>query len=329
MSFFTPPDFGAEEDIFHPLRELRSPISIASIKSIVFDRAGNFSLWSQFRGLLGEFLALGILAAVAVNFSGFRSPVVSGRSLPTVSKSIGESIGNKSSSENYTIIQSPHFPETHTLASAATPSNILPSNSTGCMVPVIPARAEEREPITLQANAKNIHLSTAFSNPPTSPDVKWYSTVSGGAIFSHLRMVGEYAEIGIESGWNTFAIALTNASGSRDRHDILIHRSTASSLLFSESDQTLTLMVGANYPIGPLSCKAAMGPAYLFSSSKFIDSVTGVTGSSSVHNRLGIAAELSAFYPVSDFFQAGVTGISSYGNNQFTGGILLSINITP
>ncbi len=133
----------------------------------------------------------------------------------------------------------------------------------------------------------------------------------------------------MNNGWESFGFAFTNASGNRDLHDVLSHHTNESSVLFGESDQTLALFFGANFPVGPIACKAALGPAYIFSSSKFIDPVTEAFGPNNVNDKIGMAAEISAFYNVSDFFQAGVTTISSYRTGQFTSGIMISVNLRP
>jgi hypothetical protein len=180
-------------------------------------------------------------------------------------------------------------------------------------------------------NRAGVQIENPLQSPPanTSSSSFWYATASSGAFFSHLRILAESAEIGLNNGWECLGLSFTNASGNRDLHDVLAHHSSESSVLFGESDQTLALLFGANYLMGPVAFKGELGPAYIISSSKFIDPITAAFGPNNVNDKIGMAAEISAFYNVSDFFQAGVTTISSYRTGQFTSGIMISVNLRP
>jgi hypothetical protein len=315
-----------EDDLFSPLRELRSPISMETIKTLVFHHAaGTFSLWNYLWSVTAGVFAVGAVAGVLYHFSG-NEPA-------TERRIVRASIGSEQT------FSSPRVEESH----SEVPGEISYNRRD---IPQAPASGnmearvlENISPVDARwSHIENLGMKGAdapIENPiqpysfttPASPS--WFATASSGAVFSHLRILGEAAEIGMNTGWESIGIAVTNASGNRDWHDVLAHHSSTSSLLFSESDQTVALLLGANYSIGPVAMKGELGPAYIISSSKFIDPVTEAFGQSSVTNKIGMAAEVSAFYHVSDFFQAGVTNISSYRIGQFTGSILISVNLTP
>jgi hypothetical protein len=326
MRFSLRPEHPSEDDLFGPLRELRSPLSMEKIKTLVFHHAaGQFSIWNHHWTIAAGIFAVGAIAGVVYHFSG---------NVPTREHSITQaSIGSEHIFRSPIMERSPSkVPDNTWFDPRDIPRTPASQNTDPSVIKNIlyaegrSLRMESSVIKSLDVQIKNPIPSSSFISPEPS---MLYASVSSGAIFSHLRIVGEEAEIGINSGWESIGIAFTNASGNRDWHDVLAHRSSPSSLLYSESDQTIALFVGANYSIGPVAVKTELGPAYLFTSSKFIDPVTEALGSSSVNNKIGMAAEISAFYHVSDFFQAGVTSIASYRIGQFTSGILVSVTIRP
>jgi hypothetical protein len=279
-------------------------------------------------------LALGIVAAVAVNFpafqgSGIGTHLTSGVSYSDVaSNNVFFAVP---ASNTVPLSNSAHtfLSNIHTIDTLAEPSTIPLAETTTNISPVTRFRNDEATPIALTEIVGNSIVQSPLSSLSPPAGMMWYSTLSTGAVFSHLRILGEEAEIGMDNGWESFGFAFTNASGNRDLHDVLAHHSSESSVLFSESDQTLALLFGANYSMGPVAFKGELGPAYIISSSKFIDPVTAAFGPNNVNDKIGMAAEISAFYNVSDFFQAGVTTISSYRTGQFTSGIMISVNLRP
>jgi hypothetical protein len=333
MKFTLRPESRAEDDLFDPLRELRSPISMETIKSVVFNRApAKFSLWNQLWSHVAEFLALGIVTAVAVNFSVFQGSGTNLRLIPSAkhfADGTNADFFADPASKTEPRSNSAHPLTIHTIDTIAAPSIIRPPETMTSIFLITGFRNEDATPIIPKGMVGNSILQPSLSSLSSTPGITWFSTLSSGAVFSHLRILGEEAEIGMDNGWESFGLAFTNASGNRDKHEILAYHSNESSVLFSESDQTLALFFGANYSIGPVAFKGELGPAYIISSSKFYDPITEVLGSNNVNDRMGMAAEISAFYHVSDFFQAGVTSISSYRTGQFTSGILVSVNLRP
>ncbi len=326
MRFSLRPEHPSEDDLFGPLRELRSPLSMEKIKTLVFHHAaGQFSVWNHLWTVATGIFAVGAIAGVAYHFSGNEPAGRRGVAQASIgSEHVFRSpLVEKSSSKvpNETSFDASDIPQTPASKNIEPPAikNIQYAEARSLSI-------ESPAIKNAEVQIENPILSSSFI--PTEPSML-YASVSSGAVFSHLRILGESAEIGMDNGWESIGIAFTNATGNRDWHDVLAHRSSTSSLLYSESDQTLALLIGANYSIGPVAVKAELGPAYIFSSSKFIDPVTEGLGSSNVNNKIGMAAEISALYHVSDFFQAGVTGISSYRIGQFTSGILVSVNIRP
>jgi hypothetical protein len=334
MKFSFRSELPGEDDLFGPLRELRSPLSMEKIKTLVFHHAsGTFSVWNSLWSFAGGMLAVGAVAGVLYHFSGNETSVKPGVRSEASSGS-KQSIGSEqAATPSIAEISHLNVPDEafdvhhHNVSQFSVPENadarvVEPiSHLEACVLPpldFVPKNSVEQDQIIP-------HPSSFILSPTPS----WYATASSGAVFSHLRLLGEGAEIGIENGWESLGIAFTNASGNRDWHDVLTHHADASSLLFSESDQTIALLLGANYSIGPVALKGELGPAYIISSSKFIDPVTEALGPSNVNGRIGAAAEISAFYNFSDFFQAGVTNITSYRTGQFTSGVLVSANIRP
>jgi hypothetical protein len=335
MRFSFRPPHSAESDLLGPLRELRSPVSTEAIKSYVLGRTtANFTLWSQLKSLIGEFLAIGVLTAISLNVSGFRNSDLSGI-VTTVADVHTESIVTNSVNAAGT----DHYLHSPSLRTRSAHYNILPSVSSSKI-----RTPEIADPITI-TNAP-ISGSALVTHPPSTPtqnnylqplppyntpstSMEWFSTFSTGAVFSRIRMLGENAEIGIQSGWESIGLSFSNASGERDWHDIQNHHSAASSLLFNENDQAIALMAGANFPVGPLACSAELGPAFLFSSASYLDPATLTLTPGNSTSRFGIAAELSAFYTINGSLKAGITGLSTVQSGQFISGILISIDIRP
>jgi hypothetical protein len=324
------PEKQAGDDLFSPLRDLRSPVSMEKLKTIVFDRASiNFSLWSQIRGLLGEFLALGVLSATIINFSGFRAPglVERGNNTSTVTSSSELSVPTVNS------ILSPktsfNHSNTHDPLAPRSLTDKIVSESTDQVMPITPLRMENIASVIPRNNEIKNYLQTSSSDQNTSESTEWYSTVSGGAVFSHIRMMGENAEIGIQRGWESIGLSVSNANGNRDMHDVLAHHSTESSLVFSENDQAIALMAGANFSVGSFAGKIEAGPAYLFSSTTNVDPATMALGQVNSSRRIGMVTEVSAFYNVSGFLQTGLSCVTTFQAGQFSNEILFSINIRP
>ena len=333
MKFSLRPELPGEDELFRPLRELRSPLSMEKLKTLVFHpAAGSFSAWSYLWSVAGGILAVGAVAGILYRFSGNeQSANHSARPETSIGSEqiVAPSILERSYSAELSYANIPN--ETSHVQRAI--SQFRTSGNANAPVIERLSYAEPRALPPFNSVPKNI-IGQNQNILPTSnfvlhPSPSWYATASSGAVFSHLRLLGEAAEIGVENGWESIGIAFTNASGNRDWHDVLVHRSSTSSLLFNESDQTVALLLGGNYSIGPVALKGELGPAYIISSSKFIDPVTEALGPTTVNGRIGAAAEISAFYNFSDFFQAGVTTITSYRTGQFTSGVLVSVNIRP
>jgi hypothetical protein len=333
MKFSLRPGDQAEDDRFGPLRELRSPVTTDSIKIIVLDRmASGYSIWSQLRGLIGEFLAVGVVAAIVINFSGFRpaettsnvnaeiGKVIAASNLGLPDASVSHFAGVRSIHSHLSILNLPG-----SLAGSSAP--LLDSDAK--IFPVSNFRVANEIPAVNGNEAYAYQLQTEPPIAVQESGIEWFSTLSSGAVFSHIRMLSEDAEVGIQNGWKSVGISLSNANGNRDMHDVLEHHASASSLLFSENDQTIALLLGASFSLGPVTGKAELGPAYLFSSITYVDPATMALGPSATASRLRATAKVSVFYNISDFFQAGVTGISSYQTGQYTNGVFISISIKP
>ncbi len=334
MRFSFRPYHSAESDLLDPLRELRSPLSTEAIKSYVLGHAtANFTLWSQIRSLIGEFLAIGVLTAISLNVSGFRSNDLN-RNISTFGGEHTESIATSSGNG----MRADHYLRDASIRTRPAHYNILPSvSSSGIKTPdntdittiLTPAPKLGHAALTYHASMRDNYREPLQTYQTPLSGMEWFSTFSTGADFSHIRMLGENAEIGIQGGWESIGLSFSNASGEREWHDIQAHHSAASSLLFNENDQAIALLAGANFSVGPLVCRAELGPAYLFSSTIYLNPATLTLSPSSSTSRIGIAAQVSEFYPINGSLEAGFTEASSVRSGQFISGILISIDIRP
>ncbi len=196
MKFTLRPESRAEEDLFGPLRDLRSPISMETVKSVVFNRASaKFSLWNQLWSHLAEFLALGIVAAVAVNFSAFQGSGIGTHLNSGVSHSdVASNNVFFAVPASNTVPRSnsahPFRSNIHTIDILAELSTIPTADTTKNILPVTRFRNDEATPIALTEIVGNSIVQSPLSSLSPSAGMMWYSTLSTGAVFSHLRNIG-------------------------------------------------------------------------------------------------------------------------------------------
>ncbi len=342
MRFNFRPINPAEDDLFGPLRDLRSPFSPEVIKALVLEQSrSGVSLWMQLRGLLAEFFAFGIVAAFAVNFTGLArdtsEPIISRSGLLPVSAAspIQQSLSLPTPVLQYLPAYSVSSSSHAASLSPSLTSNLTPKDPHPFDVPLsIMLHPGIRNSNALyllpKFNSIDNEMQPSISDQTILQNSEWFSTVSGGAIFSHLRMVGERAEIGMRlNGWESIGVSFINTNGSRDWHDVLAHHSTASSLLFSENDESVALMLGGDFSVGAVSGKLEVGPAFLISTGSDVNPATLTLGSEGTTQRFGAEAAVSAYYNLNGFVKAGITGISTWETGQFATGILISVEIRP
>jgi hypothetical protein len=326
MKFFLRPENPAEEDLFEPLRELRSPLSIESIRSLVLEHAAvGVSSWNHMLGVIAELFAVSVIGAILWNSSAPKqesSRAVAHSGIYSINSTVAAIASENSQTKWHHIAANRSFgiPVSSTEAIKISEAEVIPS---------IEARTVPITRSQIDRSNGSIPPSIVPASPIGSTFSEWFATASAGAVFSHIRMLGESAEIGLNNGWESLGIGFMNASGNRDEHDVLVHHSTASQLLFDENDQTFALLAGANFSIGPIGCKAECGPAFLFSADNYIDAESGAITPLSIHRRMGVEADFSANYSFSDFCQVGITGISTIQNTQFTSGLLVSVTLRP
>ena len=180
MKFSFRPEVQAEDELFSPLRDIRSPLSTEAIKTIVFDRISvGYSLWGQLRGLIGEFLAVGLVAAIIVNFSGFR---------PAENMEIGHAgISKVITSTNMVISDASanNLPMFNGILShvkvgnpAPAPSIALPSDSTPD-ISIVNHFQSGNEALADSLNrGVNYSLQSPQSDPMPETGAEWFSTLS-------------------------------------------------------------------------------------------------------------------------------------------------------
>lgn len=313
-------------DELAPLRELRSPHSTSAIRERVLERAASSALWGQLKDILAEVLMVGV-AGVGVFLIG--GPVAEHRSLH----------GTPESYETYQADRTDRSNQMATL-SGANAVGVFHHKAHRAKAGAFPASNLAIKPIPLSNHtlipqtfpslpSLFLHPSSFIRHPsslslPSSPI--WFASVSGGAIFSRLRILGERGEIGFEDGWKTIAFSYMSGDGSRDLRDAIAHHSGSTAILLSrERNQEFSMLLGAAVQAGPFELRAMAGPAYLSSSSVYFNPATGTTAAPVSLQGFGVAAEASAIYQLNSSFEIAINGTANYLPRQFTSGLFASL----
>ncbi|HET6401536.1 MAG TPA: hypothetical protein VFH95_09075 [Candidatus Kapabacteria bacterium] len=323
-------------DELGPLRELRSPLSVSAIRERVLERSAQPALWGQLRNILAEFVVVGVACAAVFQLAG----PVARHGVPLAAYQVANPF------------IATHVSDGTNGSDRANGKNgvwwkisIVRSSQPGIAkdipISLVNAAAPSEAPLILHYSPINPPPSSSFLHPssfypsvsflhPSSfslqPSPVWFASASGGAVFSHLRMMGERGEIGFQDGWKTIAVSYTSGDGSRDLRDEIAHHSGLTAPLVSkEHNQELSLLLGATMPAGPIGLRAMAGPAYLSSSSAYFNPATGTTGAPVSLQGFGATAEVSALYQWNSSFEIGVNGIANYLPRQFTSGLFASL----
>ncbi len=354
-----PPASGGTEggDGLSPLRELRSPFSTGAIRARVLARTATKSLPLQLKVVLAEALVVGVAGVSVLNIAGpvpgvrdlgteFRVPVSGVRTTDlepqtsVLGPRISGSIQRDSGLQTTVISSFVHRNARDERSSAGTYSNEHASGRLKAMDPgYYPVEVAFVQPVAIKSIAMPTPLHTAPYDLPQGElrsdgleiepsEATWFTSVCGGAVFSQTRMMGERAEIGIEQGWKTLAIAYATSEDSRDVKDELLHHPGLTAPLLSRAgNQEFSILFGACTKAGPLEFRAMAGPAYLFASSAYYNYATGTTGTPAVLRGIGGAAEAAVFYHLNTFVDGGLMGTANYVSHQFTAGLYGSLDI--
>lgn len=306
-------------DELGPLRELRSPLSTSAIRERVLERAAAPPLWGQLKNMLAECLVVGVAGAALLKIAGpmelhYASQTIhpSDRTHWTAWTNGTNDVARSHSARANRIIPN----EAPVYAMALNNSPFVLSKSTF-----------RTEPIALRNTVDHLNpiLDTRYS-PSTTISPIWFASASGGAIFSHIRMMGERGELGFEDGWKTVALSYASGDGSRDLRDIIAHHlSSTTPILSKERDQEFSLLFGARAQAGPIELRAMAGPAYLSHSSIYFNLLTGTTGAPVSLQGFGVGTEISACYQSTNSFGIGISCTANYLPRQFTSAIFATL----
>ena len=303
------------QDPFAPLRELRSPAATKAIRERVLERVASVSLWGQLRSVAAEALIVGIAATAILRISA-SVPHSLTTSEPAVLKPNAVSVPTAIQLAKLEIVS--HKASGVSLLSAGISSTDL-ANETLRISSVTSTPPASIEP-AVYVPAKISMLALQPMNIPADIHLSfmtsWFASVSGGAMFSELRILAERGEIGFKDGWKTVALAYMNANGAADiRGELLHHPGLTAPFLSKEGEQQFSLLFGANTHVGNFEFRSMVGPSYLYSSSQNYAPASGIATAPAMSAGFGVSAEASVFYSLNSSFQGGITGITSYGSS--------------
>ena len=316
-------------DPLAPLRELRSPIGTRAIRERVLEQVAVAPLWRQLRTVAAEALVVGVAAIAVLRLS-----------VPSTGSRMGSAhLALSQNAEPRSIMASSEpapLRESRVVSRAARTSLAAhasegPVTIFGAIAPRLPNAIEPAAYTPLKASMQPLRSLCTWDNSSAAPKASWFAAVSGGAMFSELRILAERGEVGLEDGWKTMALSYTNANGAADIHGVLLHHpGLTTPFLSKEGAQQYSLLLGANLHVGEFEFRALAGPTYLYASSQNYDPAIGGATAPTTRSGLGVSAEASVLYSLNSSVEAGVTSIASYGASVFnvrqTSGLFASFN---
>ena len=185
-------------------------------------------------------------------------------------------------------------------------------------------------------SASHSEISQPFEYPllprvEESAKLHLFASLQGGATFGRMRMLTEGISIGGIHDWQMIALQYTAATGQRDKHDLMEHRTDNDLALQSADHREVSVLIGAVTAYDKFHGSLAVGPSYLFSTSTYLNQTSQITTEPVLARGLGLLTQASIGYELGGFFCAGITGFANLQSGTAgtpvvsASGILLSI----
>jgi hypothetical protein len=330
-TLFTPENPG-ESELFRPLRQMKSPLSMNAVKNYILERIEGMTIWQRIQRLIFQ---TSTFTAIIASICSINSPA-------------GETKGMLIHPSQTTPLTAAPTNFDEQIISHVTQA-IIPKNSPGNLTS-INEKVNREKPIAPATDKQEIAERISFAPPITTPaiviDMKTeslseiivpretetsslrpFAEVQALGIADHTRIYGGGISAGVIHDWQIASVHFMDAGGVRDDRKDDPSLSNISRIK-GETGKQFALMFGGIIERGRFSSSLQVGPSY--SMSAITSGLKGIPSSNTVlnQNMLGMSAQISAGYRFSDFFSANVEGLFGY-RSAFSKGLVMSIMIQP
>ena len=322
-----------KDELFRPIRDMRSPLSMNAVKNYILDHIGELTIWQKIQRLVfqtGVFTVIigticclnspagetkGGMAVSAVNIlpasvsqDNADGQVAALSIKPAEPRKINPGIISKDAAIESDPIENTSSESTSTIAPdiASIPAAKVESA-------IIPADSKSPELFDLPVTAQN----------QTAP-VRAFAEVQGIAYSGRIRMFGEGFGLGVMHDWQVLTLHMMNTNGIHD------DRKDAPSLtaigVKKETGQQMALLFGGMVESDRLYGNLQIGPSY--NMSQITSGIREVPASNvAVSQRFfGLSSQVSVGYRISDLLSANIEGLLNY-HSAFSGGLMISVMI--
>ena len=320
-------------DMFHSIREVRSPLSMNAVKNYILEHIEEMTLWQKLQRLI---LQTGAFSIIIASICCINSPA--GETKGEINIRIADHTQNTPFSNDFARSIKGTNTHTITLEKAETAASFINRNtmSDSVQTDALSSSNENIAPIQLTPTPK-VDLSFSFINSKlselsdllvekeseTSP-IRPFAEVQGIAYSGHIRMYGEGFATGVMHDWQILSLHVMNANGTHD------NSKDASSLtnigIKKETGQQIALMFGGIIEKGRVYSSIQIGPSY--NMSQITSGIKDVPASNTILSQkfFGISGQISAGYRITDFLSANIEGLLNY-HSGISGGLMLSVMI--
>jgi hypothetical protein len=328
-SLFTPENHD-ESELFRPLRQMRSPLSMNAVKNYILERIEGMTMWQRIQRLIFQ---TGTFMAIIASICCINSPAGETKRMLT------------HQSESTPLIAVSNNKQILSVATQA----ILPKNSTGSLQS-INEKVHKEKPIAPPKDKQEISDPISFTPAITTTSIvidmkteslseiivpketeksslRPFAEMQAMGIADHTRMYGGGFSAGIIHDWQTVSFHFMDASGTRDDRKDDPSLSNISRIK-GETGKQFAVMFGGIVERGRFSSSLQVGPSY--SMSAITSGLKGIPSFNTIlnQNMLGMSAQISAGYRFSDYLSVNVEGLFGY-RSAFSKGLMMSIMIQP
>jgi hypothetical protein len=333
-SLFTP-EQQDESEIFRPLRQMRSPLSMNAVKNYISERIGEITLWQKIQRLIFQ---TGAFTAIIATICLVNSPAGETKGILIHQSSASDLLASQgvALADN-----APHGYKTGDASEMLTPLSIAQSigKKEAMEIPIAPPMDKQEiaspissiSPITASAiviNSQTQSLSEIIApKENNTSSLRPFAEMQGLANIDHTRMYGGGFSAGVIHDWQIVSLHFSDASGTRDDRKDDPSLSNISRIK-EETGEQFALLFGGIIERGRFSTSLQFGPSY--SMSVITSGLKGVAASNTLlnQNTLGMSAQISAGYRLTDNFSANVEGFFGY-RSAFSKWLMVSIMIQP
>jgi hypothetical protein len=331
MNSLLTPENHDESELFRPIRQMRSPLSMNAVKNYIYERIGEITLWQRIQRLIfqtGTFTAI-IATICCINSPAGETKGILIRQMESMQLTASNNFDKQiMSGAAQAIISKNSHDNTESINEKINTEKpiALPVDEQEISNPISLTSSIEITPSVIDPRTAGLsEIPLPMENALSS----WrpFAEMQSMGIADHTRMYGGGISAGFMHDWQIVSAHFMDAGGIRDDRKDNPSLSNISKIK-GETGKQFALMFGGILERGGFSTSLQLGPSY--SMSAITSGLKGIPTSNTVlnQNMLGMSAQISAGYRITNFMSANIEGLFGY-RSAFSKGIMVSIMIQP